>query len=155
MHSEQNTTLHILLADDDLDDCFFFEKVLKEIPIATHLTIVSNGERLMEYLSKNSKHLPDILFLDLSMPRKTGFECLIEIKEDRNLKNLPVIMFSTSFTRGLDFEQQLKTSLSGMGAQDYIRKPADFGQLKPAIHKALKEIEAKINLLKEKSSQTR
>src|SRR5450759_3766148 len=89
--------LNILLADDDTDDCFFFDKALRETPIATHLTIVHDGEQLMDYLSKNSEHLPDVLFLDLSMPRKTGFECLSEIKENKKLKDLPVVMFSTSF----------------------------------------------------------
>ena len=74
--------MNILLADDDADDCFFFEKALREIPMATQLTTVNDGERLMDHLSKNMEQLPDVLFLDLNMPRKSGFECLTEITEN-------------------------------------------------------------------------
>ena len=137
MKTQQDTPLHILLADDDTDDCLFFEKALKEINIESHITMVHDGEELMDYLSKNSDHLPDMLFLDLSMPRKTGFECLSEIKENEKLNNLPVIVFTTSFARGIDFEQSLINTLSKLGAQEYIRKPGDFEQLKQIIHKAL------------------
>lgn len=127
----------ILLAEDDPDDCFLFEKALQEITTTTKLVIVKNGEQLMDYLAVHTANLPDILFLDLSMPRKNGFECLIEIKEDVRLEKLPVVIFSTSFTRGNDLEQYLINTFSKMGALDYIRKPNDFEQLKNVIHQAL------------------
>jgi CheY-like chemotaxis protein len=133
----KHTALNILLADDDVDDRFFFDKALKELPIDCHLKTVSNGEELMDYLIQLSSRLPDILFLDLSMPRKTGFECLIEIKENQQLRNLYIVMFTTSFTRGFEYEQNLINTLSNMGAQDYIRKPGDFGQFKKVIHQSL------------------
>jgi CheY-like chemotaxis protein len=129
--------LDILLADDDIDDCSFFDKALKEIPIATHLTIVHDGEQLMNYLSKNSEHLPDCLFLDLSMPRKNGFECLSEIKENKKLKNLVVVMFSTSFPHDRNYEENMINMLVKMGANDYVRKSGDFAQLKHFIHDKL------------------
>lgn len=91
--------MNILLAEDDQDDRDFFDKVLKEIPVHTHLTTVIDGEQLMNYLYKNLGHLPDVLFLDLNMPRKNGFECLCEIKEDEKLKDLLVVMFSTACKR--------------------------------------------------------
>ncbi len=62
-----------MLADDDADERFLFEKALKEIPIATRVAPVSNGQELMDYFFKNSMNPPDVLFLDLSMPRKTGY----------------------------------------------------------------------------------
>jgi CheY-like chemotaxis protein len=142
---DKQTSLHILLADDDTDDRSFFEKALKAIPIVTTLITVTNGEELMDYLTQNSEHLPDLLFLDLSMPRKTGYECLIEIKESEKFKKLPVIMFSTSFTRGIDFEQNLMNTLSMMGAEDYIRKPSDFEKLKQVIHQALIKFMEKVD----------
>lgn len=129
--------LHILLADDDMDDRFFFSKALDEIPINTKLSTVNNGELLMEYLTKNEGNLPDVLFLDLSMPRKTGFECLSEIKENKKLANIAVIMFTTSFTRTIDLEDNLKNTLIRMGAADYIRKPDDFEAYKLIILKAI------------------
>src|ERR1035437_9311690 len=88
--------LNILLADDDTDDCNFFKKALEELSLSTHLTTVHDGEELMSYLSENSEHLPHVLFLDINMPRKNGLECLAEIKQNEKLKDIPVVMFSTS-----------------------------------------------------------
>ena len=136
-------TLHIILADDDIDDRFFFDKALKEIPIPNRLTIVNDGEQLMNYLIEHSKQLPDVLFLDLSMPRKTGFECLTEIKENAKLKDLPVIMLSTSFPRDNKYEQNIIKMLYTIGAQDFIRKPGDYQTLKQVIHNALIKVTGK------------
>jgi len=139
-----DTMLNILLADDDLDDRFFFDKALNEIPVSTSLKTVNNGEELMIYLNQNLQTLPDVLFLDLSMPRKTGFECLSEIKENTDLKHLQVVMFTTSFTRGPDLEKNLKSTLLKMGAQDYVRKPNEFEELKKILHQTLlKAVEIK------------
>ena len=142
---KEKAPLNILLADDDTDDCFFFDQALKEIPIVNHLTIVHDGEQLMNYLSENSDNLPTILFLDLSMPRKTGFECLSEIRENKKLKDLHVVMFSTSFPRDFDYEKNMIKMLYEIGAQDYIRKPGNFTELKQVIHNVLiKVIEKKV-----------
>jgi|ERR1017187_2660675 CheY-like chemotaxis protein len=135
--------LNILFADDDKDDRFLFEQALKGIPLATHLTTVYDGEQLMKYLSEHSEELPDVLFLDLSMPRKSGMECLSEIKKDEKLKGLPVVLFSTSFSKDSKNEEVLKDHLSEIGAYDYIRKPADFEELKKAIHQELIKIKEK------------
>src|ERR1022692_2297556 len=110
--------INVLLADDDKEDRMLFEQALKEIPIATKLTTVKDGEELMEYLSKNtpdSKGI-DIIFLDLSMPRKTGFECLPEIKENEKLKDISIVVFSTSFTKDMNFEQGMINLLTKEGA---------------------------------------
>ena len=129
--------MNILLADDDADDCFFFEKALREIPLVTQLAIVTDGERLMDYFSSHSQQLPDVLFLDLNMPRKSGFECLTEIMENPKLKDIPVVMFSTSYTPDRNYEQSMINVLYKMGARDYIRKPGDFIKLKELIHQSL------------------
>lgn len=138
--------INILLADDDVDDRFFFAKALAEIPIATKLITVANGEELMDYLLLETTSLPDVLFLDLSMPRKTGFECLVEIKNDTKLEAINVIMFTTSFSRGVELELKLSTTLAKMGAQDYIRKPANFNQLKDTLFLTLSNLAEKIKL---------
>lgn len=140
-----HTPLNILLADDDLDDCLYFEKALKEITIATVFKKFNNGDDLMDHLLKNTDNLPDVLFLDLSMPRKTGFECLSEIKENEKLVALPVIMLTTSFTRGIDFEDNLKATLTNMGASDYIRKPLDYKELKEILYQSLLSVKEKIS----------
>ncbi|MBA3971864.1 MAG: response regulator [Bacteroidetes bacterium] len=127
--------LNILLADDDADDCLFFKKALEGSSISTHLTTVPDGEHLM-HLLKNEKHeLPDVLFLDLNMPRKNGFDCLSEIKLSSKLKLLPVIVFSTSF------EQEVVNLLYQNGAQYFIRKPSEFSQFKKIILQTLIMIE--------------
>jgi len=94
----------------------------------------------MDYLYKNLTNLPDVLFLDLSMPQKTGYECLIEIKEDEELEALHVAIFTTSFTQVIDVEHNLKKTLSNMGSQNYIRKPVDFQELIHLIHQALNKV---------------
>lgn len=137
---QETTPLKILLADDDMDDRIFFEKALTDMPLLTALSMVNNGDQLMEYLLENSNQLPDVLFLDLSMPRKTGFECLSEIKENENLKGLTVVMLTTSYTRGFDLEENLKTTLTRMGAHAYIRKPPDFNELKAVLQNCITEL---------------
>ncbi len=127
----QFALLNILLADDDMDDCLFFKKAVEELPVVTTLTIVNEGEQLMQLLTNEANELPHVLFLDLNMPRKNGFECLSEIKGNKKLHQLPVIMFSTSF------EQEVVNQLFKNGAQYFIRKPSEFSQFKKIIQQAL------------------
>lgn len=145
-NKDQIIFFNILLADDDIDDRSFFEKALRGIPIETQLASVKDGEELVTYLSNNPIPLPDVIFLDLSMPRKTGFECLIEIKENETLKNIPVVVFTTSFGRGNVYEQTLINSLASHGAYDFIRKPASVDHLQQIIHKILTTLIEKTSL---------
>ena len=126
---EFNRIRHILLADDDVDDCFFFGAALKELAVDAKLTSVHDGEKLMKYLHENN--LPDILFLDLNMPRKNGLECLKEIQQNSRLKSLAVIAISTSSSPDAVKE------LFDNGVQHFIRKPNEFSDLKEAIVFAL------------------
>ncbi len=123
--------LNILLADDDTDDCFFFKDALEGIPISLELTVVHDGEQLMQFLNIETNPLPHILFLDLNMPRKNGFECLLEINQNKKLNNIPVIIFSTSF------EKEVVNKLYENGAKYFIRKPSDFLVFKKIILYAL------------------
>lgn len=121
----------ILLADDDVDDCLFFEEAVSTFIPATNFSAVHDGEQLMQLLTDETCKLPDVLFLDLNMPRKNGFECLTEIKQNHKLKNLPVVIFSTSNT------YDSITALFKTGADVYIRKPSNFEQLVQVIKHAL------------------
>jgi CheY-like chemotaxis protein len=128
--SKQN--YNILLADDDQDDCAFFKEALDELELPVSLVTVNDGVQLMNYLGENSSgDLPDILFLDLNMPRKNGHECLAEIKDKEEFKNLAVIIFSTS----LDID--IVDLMYEKGATYYIRKPGEFSKLKKVIGNAL------------------
>lgn len=129
--------MNILLAEDDKDDIYLFEKAVKELEISVNLTTVKDGEELMKYLSENLKQLPNILFLDLNMPRKNGFECLVEIGENEKLKDLSVIILSTSFSQDKNYELGMISHLFKLEARVFIRKPNDFALLKQVILHAL------------------
>ncbi len=135
----RNEKLSILLADDDRDDCIFFKEALEELPVNAALTTVNDGVQLIQHLTKHPDPLPNVLFLDLNMPRKNGFECLNEIKSNDQLKQLPVIVFSTSFDKGI------ADRLYEKGAHFYIRKPAEFPNLKKVILKSITLIAANKN----------
>lgn len=123
--------INILLADDDQADCLLFKDALEELPVSAHLTIVNNGEQVIEALTKKGKKLPDVLFLDINMPRKNGFATLGEIKRNTALQKLPVIMFSTSS------HMETVKRVYRDAAHYYICKPVDFSQLKKVIYEAL------------------
>lgn len=127
-----NTTpLNLLLADDDTDDCLFFKEALEELAVSAKLTTVNDGVQLMHLLSEKDLPLPDALFLDLNMPRKSGIECLNEIKIINSLISLPVIIYSTSLNK------EVVDLLYQKGALYYICKPGEFAKLKNVIFKAI------------------
>jgi len=128
---QQKIDLNILLADDDIDDCIFFKGALEKSPIATNLVTVHDGMELMQLLTSETYELPDVLFLDLNMPRKNGFECLSELKLSTKLKHLPAIMYSTSN------DQEVVSRLYRNGAQYFIRKPSDILEFEKIIHHTL------------------
>ncbi len=125
------TSINILLADDDQDDRLLFQDALSEIQIPSSLSCVTDGEKLIDLLEKNFSNLPDIVFLDLNMPLKTGAECLSDIRNCNYLKKLPVVIFSTSYN------QETASNLRLKGANRYIQKPGDFSALKSVIQKVL------------------
>jgi CheY-like chemotaxis protein len=130
-----NRNITILLADDDAADRLLFKEALEEIPIASKLTTVNDGEALMKRLKKKGSQLPDVLFLDINMPRKNGYASLAEIKLNARMQNLPVIIFSTASDQQMEnikINQVFKDA-----AHYYIRKPNTFSELKKVIHRAL------------------
>jgi CheY-like chemotaxis protein len=125
-------TFHILLADDDEADRLLFTDAFSELKLETVVQTVNNGVQLMEYLQKKEKPLPQLLFLDLNMPRKNGLQCLMEIRSNEKLKDISVAIYSTSNSEK-DIEE---TFLHG--ANIYIHKPADFNILKQVLEKAVR-----------------
>ncbi|MEO5995368.1 MAG: response regulator [Chitinophagaceae bacterium] len=121
----------IFLADDDVDDCTLFEDALREISSTTHLTTANDGIELMEILENRVPPKPDVIFLDLNMPRKNGFECLEEIKQTSRFSNIPVVIFSTSS------QKETVNEVYKKGANYYICKPGSFAKLKSAIQQIL------------------
>jgi len=123
--------LNILLADDDMDDCLLFKDALEELALGASLITVHDGERLIQHLEKVSANLPDVLFLDLNMPRKNGFECLTEIKEHSVFNKIPVIIYTTAK------DEAHAQALYEKGAHYYICMPSDFEKLKNALQLAI------------------
>ena len=86
---------HIFLADDDEDDVMFFKIALEHIGNKDQLTVFNNGEELMQHL-KSTSVLPNVLFLDLNMPLKSGIECITEIRKNVKFENLPIVVYTTA-----------------------------------------------------------
>jgi CheY-like chemotaxis protein len=123
----KNDHLRILLADDDEDDRNLFIDAFNELKINTKIEVVKDGQELLDFFDKPDVNLPQILFLDLNMPCKTGIECLIEIKKNDRLKNLSIAIYSTSASEK-DIEETFVR-----GANVYIKKPNNFDSLKKVL----------------------
>ena len=124
------TSKNIILAEDDEDDSLFFEEALKAVEDPPSMIRVKDGVELSILL--HSLHpLPDIVFLDLNMPRKNGAQCLAEIREDNQLQHLPVVVLSTTSTR------TIVDAMYESGANLYIQKPSDLKLWTQAIAKVL------------------
>ncbi len=123
--------IHILLADDDEDDRLFFKEAFQEIKINTNVKMVNDGVELMDHLTQDGIRLPHILFLDLNMPRKSGIDCLLEIKQHAHLKDIAIAIYSTSSSEK-DIEETFV-----QGANVYIKKPSDFNTLKKILEQVI------------------
>ncbi|WP_434979814.1 response regulator [Daejeonia sp. YH14] len=117
----------IALADDDEDDRLLFTDAFDELKISTKVQTFSDGSELMLYLNKDGVILPEILFLDLNMPKKNGLECLSEIKSNDKFSNMAIAIYSTSSS-----EEHIEQTFVN-GANIYIKKPNDFNTLKKVL----------------------
>lgn len=118
------------MVEDSADDVDLFSLALKRYPSCMELSIVGDGEEALSYLKQfsNGHDLPNLILLDLNLPRKHGSEVLREMKEDRKLKLIPVIVFSTSNSPA----DVLKAYQ--FGATGYFVKPDTFEKLVQFIH---------------------
>lgn len=118
--------IKIFYADDDEDDLMFFNEAVEQISEAIHspisLDIFKDGENLIEGIKNNEEH-NSVLFLDINMPLKSGFQFLEEIRNDPKLEDFPVVMYSTSSDHSI-IERCKK-----LGASYYAIKPYDFNDL--------------------------
>ena len=85
-----------LLADDDRDDAELFSEALSTVNPSIKFHHVEDGQEVFQFLSTSKIEKPDVIFLDLNMPAMSGWQCLAKLKNDTTLKNIPVIMYSTS-----------------------------------------------------------
>ncbi|MFH6970817.1 response regulator [Flavobacterium petrolei] len=119
--------INICLADDDEDDRLFFTDAFEELKINTKVSTFNDGVELMNYLNHEDSVLPNVLFLDLNMPKKNGVECLLEIKKNEKLNDIAIAIYSTSSS-----EEHIEETFIN-GANIYIKKPNDFDNLKKIL----------------------
>lgn len=133
MSNQTNRTKNIFLSDDDADDCMLFAEALQEIydESQAKLTIVNDGIALMQVLDATVPPPPEVIFLDINMPKKNGVECLQEIRSTPKLAGIPIIIFSTSANKDI-----VDTTFEH-GANYYICKPHSYLLLKKTIELVL------------------
>jgi len=128
--STNQKSIVILMADDDEDDRLLARDALAECDLSDQLHFVEDGEELLDYLFRRGKYQdmenaprPGLILLDLNMPRKDGREALKEIKEDPELRKIPVVVLTTS-NADTDISR-----IYELGANSFVTKPVTFEQL--------------------------
>lgn len=129
MEKANTKPIIILMADDDDDDFMLTKKALAESRLLNQLIRVGDGEELLDYLHRKGKYTaenaprPGVILLDLNMPRKDGREALREIKSDESLRNIPIVVFTTSKA-----EEDVYRTYQ-LGVNSFITKPVTFDNL--------------------------
>jgi CheY-like chemotaxis protein len=125
--THQSQTITVLFAEDDHDDCLMVGEAFQECVPDCDLGYVHDGFELLHYLRQQAGYVtftdaprPDLILLDLKLPRMDGFEALAEIKSDHNLRSIPVVVLSNSST-----EQEVMRAYD-LGAAGFIIKPETF-----------------------------
>ena len=123
--------VEILLVEDNPADVRLIREALKESKILNNLSVVEDGVEAMDFLRKKGKYAssvrPDLILLDLNLPRKNGREVLAEVKSDEKLKRIPVVIMTVS-----DDEKDILISYNSH-ANCYIKKPLDFDQFNQVV----------------------
>lgn len=126
----QHEVITILMADDDAEDCLLTKKAMEKAHLVNRLEFVRDGEELMDYLHRRGQYerlqgepLPGLILLDLNMPKKDGRQALQEIKSHPVLKEIPVVVLTTSKD-----EADVHKSY-GLGANSFISKPVTLPEM--------------------------
>lgn len=131
--TSKKEAITILMADDDDDDFLLTKRALAKSKLASNLVRVEDGEELLDYLRQKGKYKdakvsrPGVILLDLNMPKKDGRETLKELKSDAKLKDIPVVVFTTSKA-----DEDIFRSYQ-LGSNSFITKPVTFEKLVKVI----------------------
>ena len=125
---------HVLLVEDNPADARLTALAMEEAGLPGTLATVGDGERALDYLFRRPPYSdaprPDLVLLDLNMPRIAGFEALAQIKADARIASIPILVLSTSST-----PEQIEKAYAS-GAQTYLVKPSSFGKYVEAMKSA-------------------
>ena len=126
MNTDQGHPIEILLVEDSPSDTDLTLEALKDFKVRNHVSVVEDGVLAMQFLRRQGPYAqaprPDLIMLDLNLPRKDGREVLAEIKSDDSLKTIPIVVLTTSRA-----EQDILCAYQ-LNANCYINKPVDFNQ---------------------------
>ncbi len=126
MGTADHQTIHILLVEDNPGDVRLTQEAMKEHKVLNSLAVAYDGEEALDYLYRRGPHAnaprPDVIILDLNLPKKDGREVLAEIKEDPALKRIPVVILTSSR------EEQDVIASYNLHANCFITKPIDMEQ---------------------------
>ena len=118
--------IEVLLVEDDPGDVLMTREAFAEHKVRNRLVVVSDGEEAMAYLRREGRYAdavrPDLVLLDLNLPRRDGRQVLEEIKSDQDLRQIPVVVLTTS-----QADEDIRRSYS-LHANAYVTKPVDFDQ---------------------------
>jgi len=122
--TDSGIMIQILLVEDDPGDVLITREAFADNKVRNHLSVVSDGEAAMAFLRREGEFAsaprPDLILLDLNLPRKAGHEVLAEVKSDADLQRIPVVILTTS-----DAEEDILRSYD-LHANAYVTKPVDF-----------------------------
>ena len=128
-------TKQILLVEDNPDDVKLTMRALQKSKILNEVVVAQDGVEALDYLfgtgkfeGRDTKVVPQLILLDLKMPRMDGLEVLNRIRADERTKLLPVVVLTTSS------EDRDRIESYNLGANSYVRKPVDFNQFAEAVH---------------------
>lgn len=125
------TMVEILLVEDSEPDILLTEEAFSEARVQNRLHVVRDGEEALQFLRREGEYAaaprPDMILMDINMPRKNGLEVLEEVKADPNLRSIPVLILTTS-----QAEDDVRRSYSGH-ASGYVVKPVGFENFLQAI----------------------
>src|SRR3954453_12199319 len=120
-------TMEVLLVEDSADDVFLTQEAFDDAAVEVRLHVARDGEEAMDFLRGESNPRPDLMLLDLNMPRKDGREVLLEVRQDPNLTDIPIVVLTTS-TSDEDILAAYQAHVNS-----YIRKPVTFERFAEAV----------------------
>lgn len=125
--------VRILVVDDDPGDVLMIEEALEDSDVEKVIDVVNDGQEAMEFLRREGRHTaaqrPDVILLDLNMPRMDGRQVLGEVKRDEDLRTIPIVVLTTS-----NADTDVVSSYT-LQANAYVTKPIDLDDFNDVVHR--------------------